>query len=84
MTGLSTRGKEFLNLLKQEHDAQFNKGLPKITLANMNLTKKALKDLKLNERDRDVFQLFHNNVVLPEFEVPECQCSVVEEAFTYV
>lgn len=80
MAGLLMKVKEFLSLLKQECNAHFSNGLPKITVATMNPTKKSLKNLKINKEDRDAFRLFHNNAVSPEFETPACQCGVVEEA----
>ena len=83
MTSLLMKVKEFLSLLKQECDAQFSNGLPKITVATTNPTKISLKNLKINKEDRDLFRLFHNNVVLPEFETPASQCGAVEEAFNH-
>ena len=55
MKGLLTKVKEFLSLLKQAHNVQFSNGLPNITVAKVNPTKKSLKNLKLDERDRDLF-----------------------------
>ena len=83
MTGLLMKVKEFLSLLKQECDAQFSNGLPKITVATTNPTKISLKNLKINKEDRDVFRLFHTNTVSPELEIPACQCKVVETALNY-
>ena len=69
---LPTRAKEFLTILRNEHNINFNKGLTKTTIDKTKFTKKALKILEADKRDRDLFCKFHKDVALLEYEVPEC------------
>ena len=84
MTTLLRKVKEFLRSLSNECNAHFKNGLPKSKVATTHPTQQSLQELQLNKDDRDMFRLFHTNAVLPELEIPACQCKVVETALNHV
>lgn len=74
----------FLRSLCNECNAHFPNGLPKSQAATTHPTQRSSQELQLNKHDRDMFRLFHTNIVSPELEIPACQCKVVETALNYV
>ena len=72
MTTLLIRAKEFFAKLKQEHDIVLKQVLSKTLIESVALRKEQVELLKADEKDRDLFCRFYNDVIESESEVKRC------------
>ena len=79
-----TIAKCFLASLRKECNIKFNKGLTKTTIDKTKSTKKAIKILEADKRDRDLFRKFYKDVVLSECKALEWQCTLVDRAVAHL
>ena len=81
---LPTWAKEFLTTLRNGYNTKFNKGLTKTIIDKTKSTKKALKILETDKRDRDLFREFHKDIALPECKELECQSTLANGAVAHL
>ena len=62
----------------------FLRGLPPTSMDSGVPLKEDLITCELDQKDREAFRKFHEDVVKPDFSTPACQCKLVENAYEHL
>ena len=84
MASSALRIKEFITMVFKACKDQFPQGLPPTSMESGAPLKEYLIKYESDQKDREAFQKFHEEVVKPDFSTLTCQCELAENASEYL